>query len=139
MGSTYVSRWLIVATGENAEPVIPEIHGLHTFQGPIIHSSAYRSGSEFANQKVLVVGCGNSGMEVSLDLCRHHASPSMAVRDSVSNYSYQLIITFYGVYSHFSFIFITTCLGSHFAEGSVGSFDVYNGDGVAEMAAVEAC
>nr|GMD41358.1 probable indole-3-pyruvate monooxygenase YUCCA4 [Ipomoea batatas] len=43
----------------------------------------YRSGSEFKNQRVLVVGCGNSGMEVSLDLCRHNASPHMVVRNSV--------------------------------------------------------
>ncbi|KAG6389520.1 hypothetical protein SASPL_150990 [Salvia splendens] len=79
----YVSRWLIVATGENAEPVIPEIHGLRRFQGPVLHTSAYRSGSHFSKQKVLVIGCGNSGMEVSLDLCRHRASPSIVVRNSV--------------------------------------------------------
>ncbi|KAL1552469.1 putative indole-3-pyruvate monooxygenase YUCCA4 [Salvia divinorum] len=81
--SIYVSLWLIVATGENAEPVIPEIHGLRKFQGPVIHTSEYRSGSEFAKKKVLVVGCGNSGMEVSFDLFRHHASPSIVVRNSV--------------------------------------------------------
>ncbi|KAG6391286.1 hypothetical protein SASPL_149039 [Salvia splendens] len=79
----YVSRWLVVATGENAEPVIPEIHGLQRFQGPVLHTSAYRSGSQFSKQKVLVIGCGNSGMEVSLDLCRHLASPSIVVRNSV--------------------------------------------------------
>jgi len=32
---------------------------------------------------VLVVGCGNSGMEVCLDLCDHNALPSMVVRDAV--------------------------------------------------------
>ncbi|KAG6409644.1 hypothetical protein SASPL_127685 [Salvia splendens] len=83
LDSIYVSRWLIVATGENAEPVIPEIHGLRRFKGPVIHASEYRSGSEFAEKKVLVVGCGNSGMEVSLDLCCHRASPSVVVRNSV--------------------------------------------------------
>ncbi|KAG6387946.1 hypothetical protein SASPL_153142 [Salvia splendens] len=83
MDSIYVSRWLIVATGENAEPVIPEIHGIGKFKGPVIHTREYRSGSEFAGKKVLVVGCGNSGMEVSLDLCRHRASPSVVVRNSV--------------------------------------------------------
>ncbi|XP_057799449.1 probable indole-3-pyruvate monooxygenase YUCCA4 [Salvia miltiorrhiza] len=79
----YVSRWLVVATGENAEPVQPEIHGLDRFHGPVLHTSDYRSGSDFFRKKVLVVGCGNSGMEVSLDLCRHHASPSIVVRNSV--------------------------------------------------------
>ncbi|XP_041019537.1 probable indole-3-pyruvate monooxygenase YUCCA4 [Juglans microcarpa x Juglans regia] len=79
----YISRWLIVATGENAEPVIPEIVGMERFRGPIVHTKAYKSGSDFANQRVLVVGCGNSGMEVSLDLCRHSAVPHMVVRNTV--------------------------------------------------------
>ncbi|KAL2525498.1 putative indole-3-pyruvate monooxygenase YUCCA4 [Abeliophyllum distichum] len=79
----YCSRWLIVATGENADSFIPEIQGIERFQGPVIHTSSYKSGSEFKNQRVLVVGCGNSGMEVSLDLCRHNAIPHMVVRNSV--------------------------------------------------------
>lgn len=79
----YISRWFIVATGENAEPVIPEIVGMERFNGPVVHTSAYKSGSDFANQKVLVVGCGNSGMEISLDLCRHNAVPHMVVRNTV--------------------------------------------------------
>ncbi|KAF8400722.1 hypothetical protein HHK36_014022 [Tetracentron sinense] len=78
----YVSWWLIVATGENAEPVIPDISGIEKFHGPVIHTSVYKSGADFKNRKVLVVGCGNSGMEVSLDLCRHNASPHMVVRNT---------------------------------------------------------
>ncbi|XP_030543039.1 probable indole-3-pyruvate monooxygenase YUCCA4 [Rhodamnia argentea] len=78
----YISRWLIVATGENAEPFVPDIVGLDKFNG-LVHSSEYKSGSDFKNQRVLVVGCGNSGMEVSLDLCRHNATPHMVVRNTV--------------------------------------------------------
>ncbi|KAM2492483.1 hypothetical protein PS1_044013 [Malus domestica] len=79
----YISKWLIVATGENAEPVVPEIVGMEKFQGPVLHTSLYKSGSDFRNQRVLVVGCGNSGMEVSLDLCRYNAIPHMVVRNTV--------------------------------------------------------
>ncbi|XP_059642916.1 probable indole-3-pyruvate monooxygenase YUCCA4 [Cornus florida] len=79
----YFSRWLIVATGENDEPFTPEIPGIERFQGPVVHTSVYKSGSDFRKQRVLVVGCGNSGMEVSLDLCRHNASPHIVVRNSV--------------------------------------------------------
>ncbi|KAK9274247.1 hypothetical protein L1049_019061 [Liquidambar formosana] len=81
--SMYICRWLIVATGENAEPVIPQILGMKKFHGPMVHTSEYKSGSAYRNQRVLVVGCGNSGMEVSLDLCRHNASPHMVVRNTV--------------------------------------------------------
>ncbi|KAI4316159.1 hypothetical protein L6164_024165 [Bauhinia variegata] len=79
----YVCRWLIVATGENAEAVVPEIEGMEEFGGTIKHTSLYKSGEEFRGQRVLVVGCGNSGMEVCLDLCNHNASPSLVVRDTV--------------------------------------------------------
>ncbi|KAJ0230655.1 indole-3-pyruvate monooxygenase YUCCA4 [Hirschfeldia incana] len=77
----YTSKWLVVATGENAEPVVPDIPGLENFTGPVVHTSAYKSGLEFANRKVLVVGCGNSGMEVCLDLSRYNALPHMVVRN----------------------------------------------------------
>ncbi|KAK7858946.1 indole-3-pyruvate monooxygenase YUCCA6 [Quercus suber] len=79
----YVCRWLVAATGENAEPVKPEIEGIEEFGGSIKHTSVYKCGEEFRSQKVLVVGCGNSGMEVCLDLCNHDAKPSIVVRDSV--------------------------------------------------------
>ncbi|THU52886.1 hypothetical protein C4D60_Mb10t08640 [Musa balbisiana] len=81
----YVCRWVVVATGENAEAVLPEIAGLEEFKGPVVHTSLYRRGDVYRNKRVLVVGCGNSGMEVSLDLCNHNAHPSMVVRDSVSH------------------------------------------------------
>lgn len=86
--SEYISKWLVVATGENAEPVFPDVVGLDKFNGHVLHTSKYKSGSEFKNQKVLVIGCGNSGMEVSLDLCRHNAIPHMVARNSVS-YSFR--------------------------------------------------
>ncbi|KAL2236999.1 UNVERIFIED_CONTAM: Indole-3-pyruvate monooxygenase YUCCA6 [Sesamum indicum] len=79
----YLCRWLIVATGENAEAVVPSIEGMEEFDGDVVHTSRYKSGGVYKGKKVLVVGCGNSGMEVCLDLCNHNASPSLVVRDTV--------------------------------------------------------
>ncbi|KAM0887724.1 hypothetical protein ACQ4PT_028817 [Festuca glaucescens] len=79
----YMSRWLVVATGENAEVVQPEIGGLKEFKGTVMHTSAYKTGRVFAGKRVLVVGCGNSGMEVCLDLCNNNAHPHIVVRDTV--------------------------------------------------------
>ncbi|CAH9090429.1 unnamed protein product [Cuscuta epithymum] len=79
----YVSRWLIVATGENAEEVVPEMEGMEEFSGEIVHTSMYKDGEVYRGKRVLVVGCGNSGMEVCLDLCNHNAAPSLVVRDTV--------------------------------------------------------
>ncbi|KDP33364.1 hypothetical protein JCGZ_12913 [Jatropha curcas] len=79
----YICRWLVVATGENAEKVVPEFEGVQEFGGNIMHACDYKSGQNYSGKRVLVVGCGNSGMEISLDLCNHKASPSMVVRSSV--------------------------------------------------------
>lgn len=81
----YICRWLVVATGENAERVVPEIEGLNEFSGNVLHACEYKSGETFVGKRVLVVGCGNSGMEVSLDLANHNAQPAMVVRSSVSH------------------------------------------------------
>ncbi|KAL2940046.1 Indole-3-pyruvate monooxygenase YUCCA2 [Bienertia sinuspersici] len=79
----YVCRWLVVATGENAEVLEPEMEGVKEFGKPIVHTSLYKSGEVFRGKRVLVVGSGNSGMEVCLDLCHHNAMPSIVVRDTV--------------------------------------------------------
>ncbi|CAM8970224.1 unnamed protein product [Rhodiola kirilowii] len=86
MVTEYICRWLVVASGENAEVMIPEMEGIEEFEsagGKIVHTSSYKSGNMFKGKKVLVVGCGNSGMEVCLDLCQHGAQPYLVVRDTV--------------------------------------------------------
>jgi indole-3-pyruvate monooxygenase len=79
----YIGRWLVVATGENAEVVRPHISGIESFKGTVIHSSEYKTGFEYEDKKVLVVGCGNSGMEIALDLVSYNAKPSLVVRSSI--------------------------------------------------------
>lgn len=75
--------WLVVATGENADAFIPEVPNMSLFDGPAIHSSKYRNGECWSGKEVLVVGSGNSGFEVALDLANHGANPSLHVRKPV--------------------------------------------------------
>ncbi|CAL4979229.1 unnamed protein product [Urochloa decumbens] len=79
----YTSRYLIVASGENSEGNIPVISGLHGFVGEFIHSSRYKSGSTYSGKNVLVVGCGNSGMEIAYDLAAYGAKTSIVIRSPV--------------------------------------------------------
>ncbi|KAK9167144.1 hypothetical protein Scep_002335 [Stephania cephalantha] len=79
----YIAEFLVVASGENAEGYIPKIHGLHNFVGEITHSRDYKSGSKYSGKDVLVVGCGNSGMEIAYDLAESKACTSIVIRSSV--------------------------------------------------------
>lgn len=83
------ARWLVVASGENAEPVVPVFKGVREFEGKVFHASAYRNGVAFQGKKVLVVGCGNTGMEIALDLANYGASPSLVVRSPVRAHNHE--------------------------------------------------
>ncbi|KAG1358627.1 indole-3-pyruvate monooxygenase YUCCA8 [Cocos nucifera] len=90
----YVSPWLVVASGENAEPVVPKLKGREEFKGSVLHSSEYKNGKAYMGKRVLVVGCGNSGMDLCLDLCEHGAMSFMSVRSGVSSPSTPPIVWF---------------------------------------------
>lgn len=75
---------LVVATGNARLPSIPAWKGLNDFKGKIIHSSKYTNGAQFKGQDVLVVGFGNSGGEIAIDLYEHGAIPALAVRNAVN-------------------------------------------------------
>lgn len=79
----YRSRFLVVATGITCDARTPEIEGLGSFAGEVLHSTEYKSGGKFAGKKVLVVGSGNSGMEIALDLANFGAKTSIVVRSPV--------------------------------------------------------
>ncbi|MBP6016698.1 MAG: NAD(P)/FAD-dependent oxidoreductase [Candidatus Promineofilum sp.] len=81
---SYVSDNLVLATGYARRPNVPEWPGRADFAGPIIHSSQYRNGQPFAGQAVLVVGFGNSGGEIAVDLFEHGARPAIVVRSPVN-------------------------------------------------------
>ncbi|KAL6596154.1 hypothetical protein ACP70R_047518 [Stipagrostis hirtigluma subsp. patula] len=87
----YKARFLVVASGENSAVNIPVIPGLNYFPGEVIHSSRYKSGSAYSGKNVLVVGCGNSGMEIAYDLAAHGANTSIVVRSSVHVMTKELI------------------------------------------------
>jgi cation diffusion facilitator CzcD-associated flavoprotein CzcO len=59
---------VVVATGYNGAPFVPDWPGRERFAGELIHSSEYRSPERFRGRDVLVVGAGNSGAEIAHDV-----------------------------------------------------------------------
>ncbi|WP_018567132.1 flavin-containing monooxygenase [Streptomyces sp. PsTaAH-124] len=59
---------VVVATGYNHTPRLPDWPGRATYTGELLHASAYRSPGPYAGRDVLVVGIGNTGAEIAVDL-----------------------------------------------------------------------
>ncbi|KAJ8623132.1 hypothetical protein MRB53_031661 [Persea americana] len=79
----YDASFLVVASGETCDAFVPQVPGLDGFKGSVMHSIDYKSGGEYDGKDVLVVGSGNSGMEIALDLSNHGARTSIVVRSPV--------------------------------------------------------
>jgi cation diffusion facilitator CzcD-associated flavoprotein CzcO len=75
---------IVVATGWADYPYAPTWPGIETFCGSILHSSVYRNPSPFAGKRVLVIGYGNSGAEIALDLAEAGTDVTLSVRSPVN-------------------------------------------------------
>jgi putative flavoprotein involved in K+ transport len=69
----HVTPYVVVATGHNHTPFTPDWPGREDFQGELIHSKSYRSADPYRGRDVLVVGTGNTGAEIALDLAESGA------------------------------------------------------------------
>ncbi|MFE3636875.1 NAD(P)/FAD-dependent oxidoreductase [Streptomyces cellostaticus] len=59
---------VVVATGHNHTARVPDWPGLDGFGGEFLHAAQYRDARPYAGRDVLVVGIGNTGAEIAVDL-----------------------------------------------------------------------
>jgi putative flavoprotein involved in K+ transport len=80
---------VVIATGQSNVPLLPDWPG--DFTGDLIHSTQYRNPAAYRDRRVLVVGSGNSGAEIAVDLAEGGArevalsvrtAPSIVRRDT---------------------------------------------------------
>jgi putative flavoprotein involved in K+ transport len=72
-GGPLQARHVVVATGHNHTPRLPDWPGRDNFTGDLLHSKEYRSGEAYRGRDVLVVGSGNTGGEIAVDLAEEGA------------------------------------------------------------------
>ncbi|MEZ2329802.1 flavin-containing monooxygenase [Mesorhizobium sp. RCC_202] len=77
------ARKVVIATGNNAEPIRPSFPGIEAFKGKVLHSAAYTEAAPYVGKNVLVIGMGNTGAEIALDLAESGAKPVISVRKGV--------------------------------------------------------
>ena len=78
-------KHVVVATGYTNQPRVPTWPGQEGFAGEVLHSSKYRTGAAWKGRRALVVGFGNSGGEIAIDLVEEGAAAvGLAVRSPVN-------------------------------------------------------
>lgn len=73
---------VIAASGSFANPFIPQLPGREVFTGRVLHVAGYQAPEMYADQRVLVVGAGNSAIQVAHELTKT-SRVSLAVRDQI--------------------------------------------------------
>ena len=79
-GRQFRARAVVMATGIVSNPHVPDIPHRDRFRGTVMHSVHYRRPGEYAGQRVLVVGIGNSSGEISVELSAAGVNVTVAVR-----------------------------------------------------------
>jgi putative flavoprotein involved in K+ transport len=68
---TWRAQAVVSATGTWWRPFLPAVPGRELFLGRQLHTVDYRNPEDFAGQRVIVVGGGNSGAQIAADLAEH--------------------------------------------------------------------
>ncbi|WP_030731930.1 flavin-containing monooxygenase [Streptomyces sp. NRRL S-237] len=67
-GRELAAAAVVIATGYNHTPALPDWPGRDAYEGWLLHAREYRNPQPYAGQDVLVVGVGNTGAEIAVDL-----------------------------------------------------------------------
>ena len=79
-GEERAYRAVVVANGHLWDPRLPDFPG--SFSGHAIHSHHYRTAAPYEDQDVLVVGIGNSAVDIAVDLGRRARRVDLSTRRS---------------------------------------------------------
>ena len=75
-----LTRYVVIATGWDAVPVLPRWPGREGFGPELIHSSEFHSARPYKDREVLVVGAGNSGIDIAGHLIAAGAQVTVSMR-----------------------------------------------------------
>ncbi|MFE7276280.1 flavin-containing monooxygenase [Streptomyces sp. NPDC057623] len=81
-GSQLEARAVVAATGTFGRPHRPDLPGLEGYAGVVLHAADYRSPEPFTGQRVMVVGAGNSAVQIAVEVAGR-AHVTLAARHAV--------------------------------------------------------
>src|SRR5690625_511915 len=82
-GETGTAQVLIVATGFLCQPKTPDIPGIDTFAGRIIHTAAWDHDYSMAGRRAAIIGTGSTGIQVIPELAKEVAELTVYQRTPI--------------------------------------------------------
>ncbi|MFI7523341.1 flavin-containing monooxygenase [Micromonospora globbae] len=81
-GEQIAAAGVVAASGSFGNPYLPDLPGRGDFTGDLLHVADYRRPGPYAGKRVIVVGAGNSAVQVAYELAAH-AHVTLATREPV--------------------------------------------------------
>lgn len=75
---------IVLATGLLGGPNMPHLPNEELFTGTVLHQTQYMGGRPYQGKDVVVVGAGNTSIDICQDLCHHGAASVTMVQRSSS-------------------------------------------------------
>lgn len=79
-GTMRIYRGIVYAGGQQWKPYRPTFEGEDAFQGEIRTSNTYKNPAEFTGKKVVIVGAGNSGVDIAVDAAEYAETAYLSMR-----------------------------------------------------------
>jgi putative flavoprotein involved in K+ transport len=67
-GRQFTARAIVAATGDHTSPYVPDVPGRDEFAGQDLHAADYHRPEPLAGRRVVVVGGGNSAVQIAAEL-----------------------------------------------------------------------
>jgi cation diffusion facilitator CzcD-associated flavoprotein CzcO len=82
-GDTLAARYLITATGFLSQPFTPEIPGIHSFEGKVVHTADWDDSYDPANRKIGIIGTGATAVQLIPELAKNAADVTVYQRTAI--------------------------------------------------------
>ncbi|WP_343710177.1 NAD(P)/FAD-dependent oxidoreductase [Mycobacterium sp.] len=82
-GETLTTRYLITATGFLSQPHTPDIPGIASFGGKVVHTTAWDDGHDFQGRRVGLIGTGATAIQLIPELAKTVADLTVYQRTAI--------------------------------------------------------